>query len=674
VVTRIWLLAGAALVGCASSASGAEVSGPGVAEVDRSRFPISARDLVEVGEISGASLSPDGHYAAFRVSRASVATNSIALDWYVVSLAGGTPVRIGSGGVAQHGGSGVLLEQAPLWDLDSGGFRFRALVDGAVGIWHWRRGSEAEREIVAPGDISAMILSKEGGHLRYSVGAPRKDVADAERRAYVDGALVDHQLDIMEPIAGGTIEDGKRIMQRLPGNWFDRRRLLSEKPEETVVINLQPDSPSALPTFADEGPWQGRRVQSRDGTIAELEHDGGTKALTITRPDGSRTICEIDLCRSEKVAAIAWRPGKDMLLLFERAGSARETIWLWKIGATFARRLAETDGAQRSEMRPPRCAVGADKMICAEASAINPPKLVSIDYSGYVRVLADPNEALRSRIAAVATSFEWDRGVTGILLRPRATSTRLPVVVQYYHCAGFLKGGVGDEIPMLPLVESGIAVLCMDRVRAPEGSGTDQSYALALSDIDAALDGLVADGLIDGERVGIGGLSFGSEVALWAIRHSRRFAAATLASGQMSPIYYWANALPGRGFTEMLDRYWKIGDPDFDKQRWKQLAGLDDVSGINTPVLMQLPESEARFVIELHAKLKRAGKPAELYAFADEPHIKKQPAHKLAVYQRNLDWYRFWLKGGEDTDPKKSDQYVRWRSYRAGQSLLAPAP
>jgi len=260
------------------------------------------------------------------------------------------------------------------------------------------------------------------------------------------------------------------------------------------------------------------------------------------------------------------------------------------------------------------------------------------------------------------------------LLRPRATSTRPPVVVQYYHCAGFLKGGVGDEIPMLPLVESGIAVLCMDRVRAPEGSGTDQSYALALSDIDAALDGLDADGLIDGERVGIGGLSFGSEVALWAIRHSRRFAAATLASGQMSPIYYWANALPGRGFTEMLDRYWKIGDPDVDKQRWRQLAGLDDVGGINTPVLMQLPESEARFVIELHAKLKRAGKPAELYAFADEPHIKKQPTHKLAVYQRNLDWYRFWLKGEEDTDPQKSDQYARWRSYSAGQSLLAPAP
>ena len=170
-MTRIWLLAGAALVGCASSASGAEVSGPGVAEVDRSRFPISARDLVEVGEISGASLSPDGHYAAFRVSRASVATNSIALDWYVVSLAGGTPVRIGSGGVAQHGGSGVLLEQAPLWDLDSGGFRFRALVDGAVFLGDAWRGATrkldsfnftAKRKAMRAMELSRLSSEEEG--------------------------------------------------------------------------------------------------------------------------------------------------------------------------------------------------------------------------------------------------------------------------------------------------------------------------------------------------------------------------------------------------------------------------------------------------------------------------------------------------------------------------------
>jgi dipeptidyl aminopeptidase/acylaminoacyl peptidase len=104
------------------------------------------------------------------------------------------------------------------------------------------------------------------------------------------------------------------------------------------------------------------------------------------------------------------------------------------------------------------------------------------------------------------------------------------------------------------------------------------------------------------------------------------------------------------------------------------LAPAADAESIDTPLLMQLPESEARYVIEFHTRLKRAGKPAEMILFADEPHIKTQPVHKRAVYERNLDWYRFWLKDEEDPDPAKREQYLRWRQLGAGESLPVPAP
>lgn len=639
------------------------------------RIPIDTRDLVEVAEISGVALSPDERFVAYRVARASAASNAIALDWYIVPVSGGAPVRVGGGGSAQHGGSGVLSEQLPLWDSDSKGLRFRALVDGAVGIWHWREGSTS-REVVDDANILEMKLSVDGRYLQYRTGASRADIDAAERNAYASGVLVDHRLDIMEPVAGGAVEDGKRIMQRLPGNWFERKGILSEAPIKERIIDLKSRAPaSGPPVFTQREPAQALAARHSDGSAATISTEAGRRHLVVTRADGERLACKAALCGSEKLAAIAWRPEHDMLLLFERSGSARENVWLWQVGATRLKLIARTDGPLRSGSRPPRCSIGSMVIACSEASAVGPPRLVAFDYrSEQPKVLADHNAVLRSRIAARATTFSWQRGVTGILLTPEIRSGALPVVVQYYHCAGFLKGGVGDEIPMLPLVEHGIAVLCMDRVRAPEGEGTDKSYVLALGDIEAALDGLEANGIIDPNHVGIGGLSFGSEVALWSIRHSDRFTAATLASGQMSPIYYWANALPGRGFTQLLDRYWKIADPDTDTERWAQLTGLDDIGPINTPLLMQLPESEARFVIELHTKLKRAGKPAELFAFADEPHIKKQPAHKRAVYERNLDWYRFWLKGEVDPDPAKVEQYARWRTFRAGQSLPAPAP
>ncbi len=57
---------------------------------------------------------------------------------------------------------------------------------------------------------------------------------------------------------------------------------------------------------------------------------------------------------------------------------------------------------------------------------------------------------------------------------------------------------------------------------------------------------------------------------------------------------------------------------------------------------------------------------ADLYVFPNEPHQKFQPKHKLAVYERNLDWFRFWLQGYEDPDPAKAAQYACWREMKAG--------
>ena len=225
---------------------------------------------------------------------------------------------------------------------------------------------------------------------------------------------------------------------------------------------------------------------------------------------------------------------------------------------------------------------------------------------------------------------------------------------------------------MLPLVENGIAVLCINARQPPEGAPMEAGYELALKAIDEAIEDLAARQHIDRTKVGIGGLSFGSSVALWAIRKSKRFAAATISSGQVGPHYYWSNAFPGRGFEETFRQFWQAGDPDTDPERWHILSPAADAKVIDTPLLIQAPESEVRNLVELNTKLRLAGKPAELFAFADEIHIKYQPVHKRAVYERNLDWYRYWLKGDVDPDPARRAQYVRWQRLRAGQSLQAP--
>lgn len=640
------------------------------------REPITPRDLVEAADISGPVVSPDGKQVVYRVARPSVDANATRLDWYVAELAGGPPRHAASAGAARHDGAGSIAEQLVRWDPDSRGFRYIALADGVASIWHWRADKGAEREIVDPADILDFSVSDDGRRLRYTTGASRAAVAAAERRAYDEGVLIDDRVDPGQPLAGGKIEDGRRIMQRWTGNWFDRARILHDAPKQETVVDLaHGDVPAiAPPAFGETASRQGRKISLAAGGFAAVETDAGRTQVVVARPDGSRIRCTTGPCGSARLAAIAERPGANWLLLFESTGTSAEKIWQWRVGAKRPDYFTTSDGAVRTPIWRDRCAAAPAALVCAESAAASPPRLVRIDYrTGARTVLADPNAALRKRIRVAATQLELANGMSGYLLRPPQARGPLPAVVQYYRCDGFLKGGVGDEIPMLPLVEHGISVLCLNGRNAPAEASMQASYELALEAIGDAIDDLAAKGLIDKDHVGIGGLSFGSTVAMWAIRKSKRFAAATIASGQFSPFYYWSNAVPDRGFTKVLREYWKIGDPEEDSERWRIISPNWDIAALDTPLLIQAPESELRNLIELHTKLKRAGKPVELFGFADEIHIKYQPVHKHAVYARNLDWYRFWLKGEEDPAPEKQDRYTRWRALRAGQSLSEPA-
>lgn len=641
------------------------------------RQPIATEDLVEVAEIGGPTLSPDGRRILFRVTRPSIATNRILLEWYVTSVDGGPPTLAASGGVARIDGAGMVADQTPVWDADSRGFRFLASRDGAITLWHWREDSGASEEVRDDADILDFALSDEGKLLRYSVGATRADVAAAEERAYNSGIFVDASVDLNQAAAGGMIEDGKRIMQRFSRSWFDRKRILWDAPRRVILVPLSGDETAPSPRSAHFGPTpvsQGQSVTASDGSRAEIKRDADMTLLMVTRPDGQMIACNVAACRSPGLVAAAWRPQHDALLLFVDGGSAREVVWQWKVGSAAAHRIAETDGALRLTDRPLRCAVARDALLCAESRPLVPPRLVRIAIgTGARRPLFEPNASLGKRIAAEATALALPGGRSAVLLRPIRPEAPPPVVVQNYHCAGFLKGGTGEELPMLPLVEHGIAVLCIDPFRGPPGSGTDGTYELARAVIAAAIADLGARKLVDPSRIGIAGFSHSSGVALWALRHSKSFAAATIGTGQISPHYFWTNAVPDRGFEAMLRSYWDIGDPESDPARWRIASAVHDVASIETPILMQLPDAEAPWTAELHSKLKRAGKPAEMIIFPDELHNKYQPKHKWAVYERNLDWFRFWLTGEEDPAPGKSTQYERWRHYRAGQSLPVPA-
>src|SRR5207253_567608 len=98
---------------------------------------------------------------------------------------------------------------------------------------------------------------------------------------------------------------------------------------------------------------------------------------------------------------------------------------------------------------------------------------------------------------------------------------------------------------------------------------------------------------------------------------------------------------------------------------WRLVSPALNVQRIRVPMLMQLPEQEARRMPELAARLLASGTPVEFVGFPDEDHVIVQPRHRFAIYQRNLDWFRFWLQYYVDPDPAKIQQYERWQGMRS---------
>jgi hypothetical protein len=64
------------------------------------------------------------------------------------------------------------------------------------------------------------------------------------------------------------------------------------------------------------------------------------------------------------------------------------------------------------------------------------------------------------------------------------------------------------------------------------------------------------------------------------------------------------------------------------------------------------------------AGLTKLGKPVEMIYMPEGTHILEKPWDRMISQQGNVDWFCFWLKGEEDPDPGKAEQYDRWRELR----------
>lgn len=620
---------------------------------------VTPREIAEIADISGLAASPDGRWLAYRVERPSTANNRIDTEWFIVSADGKKgPRSLGALGTALSNDAGSILPGNIRWSPDSRTIVVLALVDDRVGLWKSAiDGSGFSPAILGDGDIENFAILPDG-MLVVSEGPSRAETVRAEEHEREAGVLVDGRIDLAAPLFRGGVVNGRNATQRFTGDWFDRAPLLAERPPIVTAWVLKtgaelPLSAAMISALADPP-----SPELPAAPTAALKAAGACTA----GPECAGT--------ARRLSSWIGVPGGRIITTL-RDGAYRQSLHLWTPELGKLQQLASGEGllaGNRQESTP--CAPVADAIFCVEAAPSIAPRLVRIGFNGRKTIIASPN-SYPDDDGLLAETVAWQVSgsrASGVLIRPKIPG-RLPLFVTYYRCAGYPRGGLGDEWPLRALAASGIAALCINAL--PGGAKAEDRYKLAMAAVRAAIDELDRRGIADRKRVGMGGLSFGSEVTMWIATHSDMLRAASIASLQMGPAYYWFNARPGREmFAKNLEQYFGVGSPDDDPDGWRRMSAASNLDRLGAPLLLQLPEHEARQTVELISKVATA-RIGETHIFPLAPHIKVEPRQRLAVYVRNLDWFRYWLKDETDPDPEKAAQYQRWAAIRAARAAAS---
>jgi dipeptidyl aminopeptidase/acylaminoacyl peptidase len=268
------------------------------------------------------------------------------------------------------------------------------------------------------------------------------------------------------------------------------------------------------------------------------------------------------------------------------------------------------------------------------------------------RRLTDLHGEARSALVAGYEDVRWTANdglaIGGLLMRPAGTTGPAPLVVIVHGgptaMAGprFLTRGMAALAPLL--TARGIAVL-LPNYRGSNGRGVAFAEAnrgdmggADFTDILVGVDHLIATGVADPARLGIGGWSYGGFMTMWSVTQTDRFAAAVAGAG----IANWVS-FHGGSILHTWDRIFYAADPYDRAGIYVQRSPVFAIDAVRTPTLVlhgdadrDVPADQGR---EFFRALKDRGVETQLVLYPGAAHGPQEPRHIRDVIERSLAWF-----------------------------------
>ncbi|MEM8500330.1 MAG: S9 family peptidase [Pseudomonadota bacterium] len=300
-----------------------------------------------------------------------------------------------------------------------------------------------------------------------------------------------------------------------------------------------------------------------------------------------------------------------------------------------------------------------DRLVALSSSDEKPPELFALE-GARQRQLSNHNKWLADKTIQAAENIAFENaGVTvhGFITKPLGEKPPqgYPTIVEL-HGGPVYQYSREFSIDRQLYVNNGYLVVSINP-RGSSGQGFDFARAIYAdwgnkdsSDVLAGLDDLQAKGLVDPNRIGLEGWSYGGMLTHYLIARDTRFKAAVSGAGA-------TNVFATFGHDMYIREYlYELGAP------WENMAAYQRLSQpflqanrIKTPTLFQCTELDFNVPCigaeQMFQALKILDIPTRLVIYPDQYHGLDIPSYIEDRMQRNLNWFKRFLLDDETAQP-----------------------
>ena len=636
-------------------------------------------DMVQVG---GAMISPDGSWVLFSKSELNWEENERKTTWWRVSAEGGEPYRyIGDdgGGNFQFSPDGRRLAFTRSVDDESQLFLLPTTGGEAVQL------SEHETS------IGSYAWSEDGSKIIFVATEPRTDEEEEAREAGYDAIFVD---------------EGPNGQQS--GNWNNlwlievesgAERRLTDTDHRIGSFSVAPNGDRILFTSRIENRRNQQNLSEiqllevETGTIRQLTDNSAPEGRLSWAPDGrsfaytARTDGEWELLLDKiwvmdpdgggrrivsgafdgNIGNFVWAPDASDIL-FSGLHGTNNNLYRINLGSDSIEQITSSVGS----LAPSSFSRDRAKMAYVFQDFDTPADIwVGLtDGTGAVQ-LTDVNSTITDELVlGQGEVIRWESRdgteIEGILMLPAEyQSGVLPLLL---HIHGGPAGVFRNSFSASNHVWAGLGYAQLfPNVRGSSGYDDDLLRGNLrdigsgdYEDLMTGVDELISRGIADPDKLGLRGWSYGGILGGWTITQTDRFKGASV--GAM--VSDWTSEY-GPGFNHDV-RLWYIGGTPWDNtDEWRERSALTHVANVTTPTLVlhginDRTDTEPQSMMFFQA-LKDQGKITRYIRFPREPHGFQEPRHQRTRDVEEIRWIQKYVRNIEWTPwerPEKDDKKV----------------